>query len=285
MQSNPIKPSTIKIIDPHLHLFNLQEGDYAWLKAENPPRWPNKALINKDYREPDLALQTPLELMGFVHVEAGFDNQQPWREIDWLEQHCRLPFRSVAFADLTLSPDNFNWHIEQLCLRPSVTGVRHILDEQAVTLLNDPKAVGHFSVLHRHKLSFDAQLAIADNAAVDGLINILEHTPGLRVIIEHGGGVPSYIDRDRWLRWTNNLTRLARYPDVAIKLSGWEMANRDWTTDEIMPALAFCLSVFSNRRVMLASNFPLCSWRYSLQELWLNYVQLTGEHVTLLARL
>ena len=26
----------MKIIDPHLHLFDLQQGQYDWLKPENP---------------------------------------------------------------------------------------------------------------------------------------------------------------------------------------------------------------------------------------------------------
>lgn len=284
-RGNPIKNSPIKIIDPHLHLFNLQEGDYAWLKPENPPHWPNKQLINRDYRESDIALQTPLELTGFVHVEAGFDNQQPWREIDWLEQHCRKPFRSVAFVNLNLSANNFTRHIELLCQRPSVRGVRHILDEDAETLLNDPKVVGHFKVLQAHNLSFDAQLSVVDGAAVCGLINILEQTPELRVIIDHAGWVPSFNDKEQWQRWTDNLKRLARYPQVAIKLSGWEMANSNWTNDDVKPVLELCLELFSDRCVMLASNFPLCSWSYSLQDLWLNYVQLIGADGSLLTHL
>jgi L-fuconolactonase len=28
---------TVKIIDPHIHLFDLQEGEYQWLKLENEP--------------------------------------------------------------------------------------------------------------------------------------------------------------------------------------------------------------------------------------------------------
>jgi predicted TIM-barrel fold metal-dependent hydrolase len=266
-------------------LFNLQEGDYAWLKAENPPAWPDKALINREYRESDIALQKPLELVGFVHVEAGFDNQQPWREIDWLEQHCNKPFRSVAFADLKLSPDNFSCHIEQLCQRSSVRGVRHILDEQAKTVLDDPKTVSHFKVLQEHNLSFDAQLSLVDSAAVSRLIDILEHTPQLRVLINHGGWAPSFTDRDTWQQWAGNLKRLARRPQVAIKLSGWEMRKTDWTTDDIIPVRELCVELFTDRRVMLASNFPLCSWSCSLQTLWLNYAELMAADLSLLTRL
>jgi hypothetical protein len=142
-----------KIIDPHLHLFNLQKGNYAWLKPQNPPFWPDKHLINKSFIEADLWLQQPNHLSGFVHIEAGFDNQQPWREIDWLDQHCTLPFKSVAFADITTT--NFGAHVDQLKQYKSLAGIRHILDEQAEQILRTTLVHQHFALLSDYELSFD----------------------------------------------------------------------------------------------------------------------------------
>ena len=82
----------IKIIDPHLHLFDLKQGDYHWLKADNPPNWPDKNVINNTFDEQDLSLSPPLSLAGFVHIEAGFDNLQPWRELNYLQKSCPITF-------------------------------------------------------------------------------------------------------------------------------------------------------------------------------------------------
>ena len=141
-----------KIIDPHLHLFNLQRGDYAWLKPQNPPFWSDKHLINKNFIEADILLSPPNQLAGFVHIEAGFDNHQPWREIDWLQQHCTLPFKSVAFADITTT--TFAEHLEQLKQRNSVVGIRHILDDQAEQILSSTLIHRHFELLAEYELSF-----------------------------------------------------------------------------------------------------------------------------------
>ena len=102
--------SPIKIIDPHLHLFNIEQGDYSWLKPQCPPFWPDKPLINKNFVEADLLLPHAMHLAGFVHIEAGFDNQQPWREIDWWQQDYTLHFTRVAFADITAA--TFNEHLQ-----------------------------------------------------------------------------------------------------------------------------------------------------------------------------
>ncbi|MFT5676343.1 MAG: L-fuconolactonase [Paraglaciecola sp.] len=261
----------LNIIDPHLHLFNLKDGDYSWLKPTEPPFWPDKGHINQQFTESDITLKSSLKLSGFVHIEAGYDNQQPWREIDWLEQHCQLPFRSVAHADLT--SDNFLLQLERLCLRPSVVGIRHILDEQAYRLLNSPKVLEHLQILSSHQLSFDAQISLIDTEAVAKLIHLMERAPDLKVIINHGGWPPVFADLDDWQCWQKNLQRLANYPQVAIKLSGWEMSNRQWNFDVITPVLDACLAEFDDTRLMLASNFPLCTWRCSMQEIWQNYTE------------
>ena len=159
--------SFYKIIDPHLHLFNLPQGNYAWLKPQNPPFWLDKHLINKSFHESDVLLTMPKQLAGFVHIEAGFDNQQPWREIDWLEHHCTLPFKSVAFADITAT--TFAAHIVQLKQRKSVVGIRYILDEQAEQILSSILTHQHFELLAEMQFSFDAQLSLTDDRAIKQL--------------------------------------------------------------------------------------------------------------------
>ena len=97
----------MKIIDPHLHLFDLTKGSYEWLQANNPPFWSDKALINRSFNEGDLSLISPLSLAGFVHIEAGFDNQQPWRELNYLNNECQFPFAAIASIDLRLDSNSF----------------------------------------------------------------------------------------------------------------------------------------------------------------------------------
>ena len=122
------------IIDPHIHLFNLVDGDYFWLRPENPPFWPDKNIINKSFTEADITLTGNLNCYGFVHIEAGFDNNNPQREIQWLEKHCKLRFKSVAYTDIC-NPA-FNDNIDTLLQYNSVIGVRYILEENALAVLD-----------------------------------------------------------------------------------------------------------------------------------------------------
>lgn len=270
--SNTMTDSPRKIIDPHLHLFNLQKGDYAWLKPQNPPFWPDKHIINKNFFEADVCLHLPQQLAGFVHIEAGFDNPQPWREIDWLQQHCSLPFASVAFADITAT--TFVEHIELLKQRKSVVGIRHILDEQAEQILTSELIDQHFGLLSQYEFSFDAQLSLADAPAIEQLFKLATKHKSVRIIINHGGAPPTKNDVYSQRKWKLNLQKLSQCENVAIKLSGWEMSNRAWQPQHAANVVQDCIATLGDTRVMLASNFPLCLLSMSYADLWNTYAVL-----------
>ncbi|WP_158967951.1 amidohydrolase [Paraglaciecola sp. L3A3] len=266
---------TYKIIDPHLHFFALQDGDYHWLKAENPPFWPNKAKISQTYLEKDLILPAHIALAGFVHIEAGFDNQQPWREIDWLEAHCTKPFSSVAFADITAN--SFEQDITQLLTRKSVVGIRHILDEQGYDILSAAQTAQNMTLLASQQLSFDAQLQVNDSNTINQLIRLANTIPQLNIIINHCGTPPTLGQNEYVLAWQENILKLAECKNIAIKLSGWEMFNSSWTIDWLDKILIDCFNTFGSERVMLASNFPVCVLTHSYAELWQIYLRLADK--------
>ncbi len=264
----------MKIIDPHVHLIDLQKGDYHWLKKQNPPFWSDKQRINVSVSESDLLLAAPYQLAGFVHIEAGFDNKQPWREIEWLEQTCSLPFKSVACADITHKV--FSKHVFTLSQYASVVGIRHILDEQAANILSTPNTLTHIKLLAEHQLSFDAQFNIQDSAAVKALLNLLEDCPQAKIIVNHGGWPLLDSKHTQYTLWLENLMMLSQHPNNSIKLSGWEMLQRTWSKDVIHKVLLDCLLAFGRKRVMLASNFPVCLLSCQHSQLWHTYMQLAS---------
>lgn len=275
----------IKVIDPHLHLFNLPQGDYHWLKPDQPPLWPDKNLIHKNYTQADLRLDAKCQLAGFVHIEAGFDNLQPWREIDWLEQHCAGPFRTVAFADITAT--SFAHQLVQLSQRQSVVGIRYILDDQAEEILHSKLTKQHFSLLAQAKLGFDAQLSLLDTQVTDALVAMANQFKDVSIIINHAGWPPQINAVQKRQTWRRNLTKLATCENIAIKLSGWEMADRGWQSDQVSLVIQDSIRILGENRVMLASNFPLCLFTMSYAELWNTYASLpainqsTFEKITL----
>lgn len=283
----------MKIIDPHIHLFALQQGDYHWLKADNPPFWPNKIQIAKDFSETDLQLDSPLTLAGFVHIEAGFDNQKPWREITWLEQHCQGNFRTIALLDITLAPAIFNQQLRWLLAYESVVGIRYILDDNVLDILSSEYSLTNLKTLADNHLSFECQFAVVDSATVDFIIDKVLSIKGLKICLNHAGFPPvlsKQSDSDdlksqQYRKWQYNLKRLSVFKNLYVKCAGFELFTGNLSNSELLNTqqaiIHFCLECFGVSRVMLASNFPLSTWRENYQNTWLNYQQLAFTPIEL----
>ncbi|WP_269519322.1 amidohydrolase family protein [Alteromonas sp. BMJM2] len=293
-------------IDPHIHFFALERGQYDWLKPNNAPFWHDKSVIARSVYERDLFKGNHATLSGFVHIEAGFDNEQPWQEVAFLEQHCIKPFRSVANIDLQSSTSLSD--IDRLKRFRSVVGLRHILDDDAANLLRSPKVLHSLKHMAANNLSFDAQFDITDVTSVSALLNVVERIPELAVIVNHVAAAPFLADvlpaealpaegslftegslpaegsdckranssrhaysSLAYTKWQRNLRALAQCGNVAFKFSGMEMQNRQWTWPYVERLLNTALNILPKDNIMLASNFPLCTWRMPYAQLLKGY--------------
>ena len=275
------------IIDPHLHFFDLAQGNYLWLRPENPPLWPDKETICHNFSEQDLTLTEQRRLSGIVHIEAGFDNQSPWREIQWLERNTAIPMKTVANIDLTLPPLDFKRALIKLKQYQSVVGVRHILDEAAETILSQPNVQENLGELAKTQLHFELQMSLADTPAIALIEAILHKQPTLTCIINHAGWPPlttqeskqanNLINKELQQAWRKNIYLLGRLKNCAIKCSGWEMLDRHYSNDILKDVISMSIEAFGEQNVMLASNFPLTLFNKSYDALWKQYLDVLKE--------
>lgn len=254
------------VIDPHLHWFNFELGDYYWLKNKSLPKWIYSAVKKQSYTQDSISLSNLLELKGFVHIEAGFDNGASWREIEWLENSCNMPFKSIAYADI--GTDIFLFQLERLKQFTTLAGIRVILEQAALDFFNNPLVVSHMIRLAESSLIFEAQFSLSDIASSKALCNLLHKIPELKVIITHAGN-PFMMEQE----WAAAIEQIAKLPNCYIKCSGWEMQAGEWQKGKIINAIYKLLEAFGVERLMLASNFPLSNCAISYTELWQFYLQ------------
>jgi predicted TIM-barrel fold metal-dependent hydrolase len=259
----------MKIIDPHLHLFDLSQGNYHWLQETNPPFWPDKQLIHKSFNEKDITLDNGLALAGFVHIEAGFDNLKPWREIQWLERSITTPFKAIASADLMSDTKVFTEQITKLLQFSSVIGIRHIFDDDALKIIQHRNTLANIKLIAQLGLIFELQMPIADKNAVSKFSQLLSQCPTLNVVINHCGF--PMLNANSNDSWRDGLTILAEHDAVNVKCSGWEMMTRHYQPNELADVVHQVIDIFSINNVMLASNFPLTLFSRDYQALWQLY--------------
>ena len=258
----------MQIIDPHLHLFNLAQGEYAWLKAQNPPHWADKAKICQNFGDAALELSSDLELAGYVHIEAGFDNAASWREIDWVEGQTTKPMRSVGHIDVLSGPEQFATALRELRQRSSLVGIRHIFDTDIARLVTDPNTLVNLKLLSELGLHFELQIELQYENTQDLSLALISSLPELSFVLNHAGFCPIDPAHEDYASGMARLASLAECHNLSIKASGFEMTDRKYSTDHAAQFTARLCDYFGDERVMLASNFPLVTLSRGYSNYW-----------------
>lgn len=258
----------MEIIDPHLHLFNLTLGKYAWLRAECSKDAAGKAPICRDFSERDLLLHKDLKLAGYVHIEAGFDNEASWREVDWLESHAKLPLRSVGHLNLNQPPFEFSAGLDQLAQRTSVVGIRHIFESPFENLVTHPNTLENLELLAAREMHFELQVETLSEENTAQIKALIRSYPKLLFVLNHAGFAPIAPNHKRYHEGLAGLRALSTCSNLCVKASGFEMADRQFSLKHAASHVARLCDYFDVQRVMLASNFPLIRLRMSYHQYW-----------------
>lgn len=264
-----------EVVDSHHHFWALGESHsvkYKWLKPvdQGGAPWHVAGDIEKmkqDYVLDNLladATSPDFRLVKSVHVQAEADD--PIDEVKYLDQVANsnpggFPHGIVAHANLA-SPKLAELVETYKRDYPRVKGVRQLLNwstkDPRLSLtdrgdyLTDPTWIEGFRLLTSQSLSFDMHIfpsQMADAAQV------VRQFPDAIVILDHCGlPVDGQKDFDGW---KEGMRRMAEQPNVICKLSGLVMYNHEWTEDIFAPYLLECVRLFTPKRCMFGSNFPV----------------------------
>ena len=258
--------SDLRIVDPHVHLWDLSRARYGWLQDDplpNNPAGDMSGVANRDYLLDDYRADTAgWRVDKIVHVECGLPIGEQLAETDWLQAMADeedAPQGIVAGADL-LDPD-LDALLEAHAARPNVRGIRQIVCWHADPLktytdrdlLRDPTWVSGLAKLTRHGLSFDLQLYPSQMATA---AIVASRLPDVPMIVNHAG-LPTDRDEAGMARWRTGLRLLAAQPQIAIKISGLGITDRAWTMESLRPIVLECIEAFGIQRCMFASDFPV----------------------------
>lgn len=255
-----------RIIDPHVHFFNLAQGQYDWLQGSNPVSWPNLATIKAPMTAIQLQQQTQFELAGLVHIEAGFDNQQPINELLWLAKHLTgHNYKAISFASIDSHPNDFNNAIIALS-HPSLAGIRDITEGTDAVRLSNSHCLENLALLSSYQFIFEAQFNIENLTITQQIVNYCRQLPHLQVVINHAG-LPNDLPQ-----WQQGISQLAKIANCRIKFSGFELLPALTQTQQ-QQCFDFIIKCFGIQRVMFASNFPVCQINASYQQCWQSHYE------------
>ena len=254
------------IVDPHMHLWDLDRHYYAWLQDTPLPNNPAGDISSIAYRsyglDDYLADANGWNVVQVVHVECGLPPKDQLSETDWLQAIADQ--RGVIggiVAGANLDDPNVEAMLAAHASREAVRGIRQIVNWHAdpaktygpTDKLLDAQWRKGFSLLAKYGLSFDLQLYASQMAVA---AELADAHPDIPLIVNHAG-MPTDRDEAGLAAWREGLAVLAQRPNVSCKISGLAMVDRSWTTASLRPFVLRVIETFGIERCMFASNFPV----------------------------
>jgi len=263
------------IIDGHMHLWDLETKPfgtfYPWLKGPTQSKdhiaWNAEKFetIRKNYLLENYKQDTKNHhVVKSVHVQAECGDSQS--ETKWLQSLANehgFPHGIIAHANL--SDKNVDELLQFHSQFKNVRGIRQLLNwHEKENLrfcdrgdyLRDPAWWKGFALLEKYNFSFDLHIWHTQS---DDAVNLATAFPHIQIILDHTGLPMGYLDSSSVAidQWKHGLTKIAKCPNVTLKLSGLSMTHHVVTVENFKPLILAAIHIFGVERCFFSSNFPV----------------------------
>jgi L-fuconolactonase len=235
-------------IDAHQHFWRYNQREYGWIDD-------SMAALQRDFLPADL--KPELERNGF-HGCVAVQTRQTLEETRWLLELAELaPFilGVVGWVDLRSPRLRFEW--ESLAGKSKLVGVRHIVQsEPDDRFLLQPDFLRGIAMLEEFDLAYDI-LIYPRHLPVTA--EFVARFPKQRFVLDHLAKPP--IKSRAVDTWARGIRELASHQNVHAKVSGLvtEADWQAWKPEDMRPYLDVAFECFGPRRLMIGSDWPVCT--------------------------
>jgi L-fuconolactonase len=233
-------------VDAHLHIWDLERSEYAWLEPDLGPLY---ATFTAEQAQAELRAAG---IASAVLVQA----EDSERDTDlMLEAAHRHPWIAGVVGWVRLDdPETAERQLERWRDERKLCGVRHLVhDDPRDDFLYLAPVRRSLRLLAERGIPFDVPDAWPRHLAATA--DLAAALPDLRVVVDHLGK-PPFGSAD-WERWRATLADVAARPNTTAKVSGLQAPGRPFTVDAVRPAWEAALDLFGPARLMWGSDWPL----------------------------
>jgi L-fuconolactonase len=235
-------------IDTHQHFWRYNADEYGWIDD-------SMSSLRRDFGPDDLKLE--MDRAGF-HGSVAVQARQSLEETRWLLELAAaspLILGVVGWVDLR-SPD-LRSQLPEFTQNPKLVGVRHVVQsEPDDRFMLQPEFLRGIGVIEEFDLSYDILIYPRHLPAA---AEFVRHFPRQRFVLDHLA--KPLIKSGAIHPWEEGMRELAKFPNVFCKLSGMvtEADWRNWKSGQMTPYLDVALDCFGPDRVMIGSDWPVCT--------------------------
>ena len=233
------------VVDAHLHVWDLEQGDYAWLG-------PDLGTLYRSFLPSQAADELATAgVTSAILVQAEDSVRETRYLLGVAEQHAWV-HGVVGWVQLD-DPERAERELDELS-HPALRGVRHLIhDDPRPDFLDLAPVRRSLAQVAERGLVLDVPNAWPRH--LDSVGRLAEAVPDLTVVLDHLAKPPR--ERADFDEWERSLRQLAQYPQVVAKVSGLQVPGQPFTAAALRPALDVALDAFGVDRLMFGSDWPM----------------------------
>ncbi len=262
----------MRIVDTHVHVWDLEHYRLPWLDAEGPTL--NRTWMPADYRDEQRGGQDYV-IDKAIYIEVDMTPEERARENELavaLVDDASTPFAGACISG-DLTDPRFGDYIRPWAEHRQIRGVRQVLHVPSAapgTCLSET-FVSNVQLLGELNLVFEGCVR---NPELGDLAELARRCPDTTIVVDHMGIVdadvaglehPQGADAEYLDAWRRNLAALGELDNTVCKVSGLNPA-KDWSAETLGRAVQVAFDSFAESRLMFASNFPVLNVAMTLDE-------------------
>ena len=246
------------LIDTHLHLVDRSQLSYPWL-ADVPA-------LDRDWTyEAYDSVARRVGISGTLHMEVDVEEDSIDQETESVGQLMNRPGSLIKGAIASGRPESSGFTAYPDGLDTTIVkGLRRVLHVVPDDVSQAPLFRENIRRLAAKSLPFDIcmrqqQLPLAAQLA--------DAAPNVVFVLDHCG-VPE-MTTDSFADWKQNISDLAKRPNLNIKISGIvAYTGGDFTLERLRPYVEHSIGAFGWNRVVWGSDSPVCTLGGANLETW-----------------
>lgn len=244
------KHSYVKIIDTHIHIWDLENITYRWLEG-------NTTLLNRTYHLAELEAER--QATGVTHgVLVQAENH--FQDTDWMLRNAEQTewIKGVVGWAPLMRPEETQAALDKYLGNPYFKGVRHLIhDEPDSRWLLQSEVLESMQILADHQVPFDVVGVLTEH--IECALVVAEKVPHLRMVFDHLNQ-PPIASGKKFGRWGELMNEAARHDHFHQKISGLGITSGRpgaWSAADIQPYVAFVLEHFGPDRCFCGGDWPV----------------------------
>lgn len=238
-----------KLVDAHIHLWDLHKLSYPWLSSVPEIR---QDYLLKDY----FSATVEKEIEAMVFVQAECKSEQFLDELKWIQSIADSEKRLkgiIPWAPIHTG-NSVESILEEFKKDHRIKGVRHIIQSEIdPAFCQSQKYIDGVRLLGQYELHFELTI---DPLQFPAVMKLVEQCPDTKFILDHIGNPD--ISNLRLSPWKDYLKEFADSGSHFCKFSNL-VCNADlqnWTIKDLKPFSETVIEVFGAERLIWGSDWP-----------------------------